>query len=145
MIPSETGPYLETKKYEVLADGILDALLLNLLSSDPSSAGDEWRDRQARKVAGGITEVARLIGSRNFAVADRFTLADAAIGTMLAQMNFAQTMVDRPIPHTDWAERHPNLTTYLARISDRPSFQATMPVEQAGSRERTSLARARVD
>lgn len=128
MIPSDNAGYLACKKAEVLADGIMDAGLLFFMEGHRESQDAAWSARQGRKLVGGVAEVARMIGTRPFAVGDRFTLADAAIGAMLGSLEFIPTMTDRVDQEVQWRQQHPNLGDYFDRLEERPSFAATRPV-----------------
>lgn len=127
MIPTDDDGYLACKKLELIADGVIDASLLYTRDTQDPHPDLEWRARQGRKIAGGIAEAARLIGDRPFALGGRFTLADAAIGTMLAAFEFADTVGWR-MPESLWRERHPNLAPYLDALNERESFAQTRPV-----------------
>ncbi len=76
-----------------------------------------------RKIDGGLAEMARIVGSRAHAVADRFTLADVGFGCVLGYF-------DVRFPELDWRDRHPNLARYMEALSNRPSFQSTVPYPQ---------------
>lgn len=127
LIPAGDDEYLACMKLEIIANGVLDAgLLFTRETLRPDQDGD-WLARQERKILGGIGEIARVLEDRPFAVAQRFTLADAAIGTMLAALDFAGP-AGLPTPADDWRQRWPELGDYVDRLSERPSFAATRPV-----------------
>jgi glutathione S-transferase len=83
----------------------------------------EWLARQRRKIDGGVKELARLIGSRRFAVGDAFGHGDIAVGTVLGYLSVR-------FSELDWQKLYPNLDEYLAPLSQRPSFASTIPVPQ---------------
>jgi glutathione S-transferase len=83
----------------------------------------EWLARQRRKIDGGIAEMARLVGTRGFAVGDRFTLGDIAAGTAMGYLGLR-------FPALDWPGRYPDLAAYCARLEARLSFQGSVPVPQ---------------
>jgi glutathione S-transferase len=67
--------------------------------------------------------MARLVGTRTFAVGDSFTLGDIAVGTAMGYLSVR-------FPALDWRSRFPGLATYCAELEARPSFKATVPVPQ---------------
>jgi glutathione S-transferase len=111
----------------VLADCTLDAVLLDVFELSRPQVDPEWERRQRRKVDGGVAEIARLVGERPFAMAGRFTLADAAVGALLGSLSMSAGKYDG-VPGSDWRERHPALGRYFDRLDQRPSFVATRPV-----------------
>jgi glutathione S-transferase len=79
--------------------------------------------RQARKIAGGMREIARLIGKREYAVGERFTIGDIAAAT-------AAGYVSVRYPEMKWREDYPDLAAYSARMEQRPSLMNSVPVPQ---------------
>ncbi len=126
LFPADPDELLAAKRLEVLADGVCDAFVLLFWERRRPEAHRSlpWMDRQTRKIEGGLREVARLVppGSRH-CVGDRFGLADIAVGTMLGYL-LAR------FPELDWTAAHPHLADLHARLSERPSFAATVPVPQ---------------
>lgn len=57
-----------------------------------------------------------------------FELVDIAIGSTLGYLSLR-------LPDFDWPAAHPALAGWFARISERPSFAATLPAPQ-GFRDR---------
>lgn len=127
LIPSGDAEFLQCKKLEIIATGVLDASLLYTREVRRADSDREWLARQERKILGGLAEVSRVLGRRPFALAGRFTLADAAIGTMLAAFEFAGS-AGLPTPVGDWRAIHGALGDYLDRLSERESFTQTRPV-----------------
>lgn len=126
MIPKEDGFYIAAKTLEVLADGTLDALLLFNMERNRPHMNQAWADRQLRKVLGGFAEVARRIGDRSFALDNRFTLADAAVGSMLGA--FDLTIELGRFEMLDWRQEYAALARYFDVLQERESFQRTKPV-----------------
>lgn len=125
MLPDDIDGKIAARRLEVLCDGICDAVVLTFFERmRPEYAkSSEWLARQRRKIDGGLREMARLIGDRHFAVGDRFGLGDIAVGTVLGYLTIR-------FPDLDWRRLHPNLAMFSARIEQRPSFLATVPVPQ---------------
>jgi glutathione S-transferase len=127
LIPEEDCDFILCKKLELISNGVLDACLLYTREAGRADPDQQWLERQERKISGGVAEVGRLIANRPFAVAGRFTLADAAAGTMLASLEFGESIGLRT-PAANWRRDNPPLGTYLDEISRRQSFVQTRPV-----------------
>lgn len=125
LFPSDPDQRLAARRLEVLGDGVCDAIVLTVIEAMRPKAQQStaWHDRQMRKIEGGLGEIARLVLRDGFCVGDRFTIADIAVGTVLGYF-------DVRCPTIDWRTRHPDLEPVFARLSERPSFQATVPVTQ---------------
>ena len=125
MFPKDADALLAAKRLEVLADGICDAAVLIIFErmrpEDRRSA--PWEARQRRKVEGGLVEVARLVPAKGFCVENTFGLADIAVGTLLDYIALR-------LPEFDWSDRYSNLVGLRDRLSERPSFQETIPTPQ---------------
>lgn len=125
LLPADPDGVLEAKRLQVLGDGICDAFVLlffeRMRPAEHRSA--PWMARQRRKVEGGVREIARSIGSRAWAVGDRFGLGDIAVGTAMAYL-------DVRFPDFVWRGNFPDLALYVDRLSERPSFRSTVPVPQ---------------
>lgn len=125
LAPADADGWLAARKLEVLCDGVCDAVVLSLFEKmRPGGGSPEWAARQRRKIEGGVAEMAKLVGSRVWAVGDRFGLGDIAVGTALGYLSvrFAE------LP---WRTLHPGLAPYSERLEQRPSFAQTVPVAQA--------------
>lgn len=116
---------LAARKFEVLCDGVCDAMLLTFFERrrPAECRSPQWSARQQRKIEGGVREIARLIGEREFAVGDRFGLGDIAAGTVVAYLSVRY-------PEFDWRTPHPNLAAFSDRMEKRASFASSRPVPQ---------------
>lgn len=125
IFPKDGDALLAAKRLEVLADGICDAAVLIIFErmrpEDRRSV--PWEARQRRKVEGGLKEVARLVPAAGFCVDGAFGVADIAVGTLLDYIALR-------LPEFDWADRYPNLVSLREQLSERPSFQETVPQPQ---------------
>jgi glutathione S-transferase len=125
LVSADVDARLAARRLEVIADGVCDATVLTLfekLRGDGCSA--PWLARQRRKIEDGTAALARALppGAR-FALGDAFGLADIAIGSALGYLELR-------LPDFDWKSAHPALAEWFARISQRPSFAATVPRPQ---------------
>ncbi len=125
LLPADPDGVLAARRLEVLCDGVCDALVLlffeRMRGEGRQSA--EWMARQRRKIEGGMREIARLIGTRQWAVGDHFTLGDIAAGTVCGYVSLR-------FPEFQWRGQYPDLAAYCDRIESRASFRATTPVAQ---------------
>ncbi|MDX2159522.1 MAG: glutathione S-transferase N-terminal domain-containing protein [Hyphomicrobiaceae bacterium] len=125
MLPDDVDGRLAARQMEVLADGVCDAFVLHFFERhrEPGKQSHEWLARQRRKIDGGLKEIARRIGDREYAVGDRFGLADIAAATVAAYLAVRYAELD-------WRSAFPNLAAYSDRMELRPSLAATKPVPQ---------------
>lgn len=125
LLPADVDGRLSARKLEVLCDGVCDAVVLTFFERrrPGSCQSAEWMARQRRKIEGGVGEIARLVGSRQWAVGDRFGLGDIAAGTVLAYLSVR-------LAEFDWRALHPNLAAFSDRMEERASFAASRPVAQ---------------
>ncbi len=124
LLPDSIDGKIAARRFEVLCDGICDAVVLSIFEKLRGAAcSTEWLDRQRRKIEGGVREMARLVGTRQFAVGDSFGLGDIGVVTALGyvSLRFAEF---------DWRAAHSDLAAFCARFETRPSFAATAPVPQ---------------
>lgn len=125
LLPPDPDGVLAGRRYEVLCDGICDAVVLTFFERQRDEAGRSapWLARQRRKIEGGLAEIARLLGDRDWTVGDRFTLGDIAAGTVAGYLSVR-------FPELDWRARHPNLARLSDRLEARPSFTDSVPYAQ---------------
>ena len=125
MLPAAIEGKLAARHMEVLADGVCDAFVLMFweMHRKPEHQSPEWIARQRRKVDGGLREIARLIGTREFAVSDRFGLGDIAAATVVGYLAVR-------FPQLDWRGAYPNLAAYSDRMERRASLASSRPEPQ---------------
>lgn len=124
LFPADADDLLLAKKYDVLCNGICDAIVLSFFESKREGGGSiEWLERQRRKIEGGTRELSRLLGDRAWAVGDGFSLGDIALGTAVGYLSVRY-------PQLDWKRLYPNLAAHSARLEQRESFRQTVPVPQ---------------
>ena len=124
LLPPDDDGILAAKRYQVLADGICDAVVLLFFEQQRRAhASAPWIARQMRKVEGGTAAIAGLLGDAVFGVQNQFGLADIAVGSALGYLRLR-------LPEFDFRGRYPNLARYQDRLEERPSFKATVPSVQ---------------
>jgi glutathione S-transferase len=113
------------RRLEVLCDGVCDAVVLTFFERRRALGcqSSEWLARQRRKREGGVQEMARLVGDRQWVVSGRLGLGDIAVGTALGYLavRFAEF---------DWRSLYPALAAFRDRLEERPSFATSRPVPQ---------------
>ena len=125
LLPDDVDGIIAARRLEVLADGVCDALVLIFWERrrPKEHQSQEWLSRQRRKVDGGLEEIARLVGDRQWAVGDSFGLGDIAVGSLVG-------FVSVRFPEIHWRRLFPGLAALSDRLEARPSFEATVPVPQ---------------
>lgn len=125
LLPADVDGILAARRLEVLCDGVCDAVVLTFFERmREEGASPEWLARQQRKIEGGVEAIAELVGEREWAVGDRFSLGDIAVGTVLGYLAVRY-------PELDWRSRYPNLATFSDRLEERPSFKDSVPHPQS--------------
>ena len=124
LLPQNIDDRLAARKLEVLCDGVCDAVVLTLFERMRAGGGSpEWIARQRRKIEGGVAEMAKMVGSRPFAVGDQFGLGDIAVGTAVGYLSVR--FQDLP-----WRTLYPDLALLSDRLEARPSFINSVPYAQ---------------
>ena len=133
MLPDDPEQAMEAKLVHTIAEGVADATLLLFWEMQRESISSEWASRQLRKVKGGLTDLNRRVGDREFAVGNRFGLADIAV---IALLGMQDTVIESQMipawqkfaPDMDaWNKLYPNLKRFEAHHRDRPSVKETAP------------------
>jgi glutathione S-transferase len=123
LIPSNGRERAETKCWEALADGVLDAATLvrvERTQRPEALQSADWIKRQMNKVDAGLVAMATGLKDDPFCTGSHYTLADVAVGCALGWLSFR-------FPEIDWRERHPKLGKLYDKLSERPSFKDTVP------------------
>ena len=123
LAPKNSDDLLAMKRFEVIADGACDALVLMFIERSRAVPSPEWTARQKRKADGALRDLAATIGNSEFCVAGRLTYADLAVASLLGWLRVR-------MPDFGWETLHPNLEAYTGRLEARPSFRATVPSGQ---------------
>jgi glutathione S-transferase len=122
LLPDTRRQLILTKRWEALADGIIDALVCIFLEQrrPPAQQSPEWIERQYLKVERGLATIAKDLGERVWCNGEGYSLADIAVGCCLAYLDFR-------FAHIEWKERYPNLQALQQKLEARPSFMDTVP------------------
>jgi glutathione S-transferase len=124
LIPAGNRERIEVRRWEALADGIVDAgALARAESQRPShERSAAWTERQMKKVARGLDALEGQLGARAYCCGNNLTLADIAVGACLGWLDFRY-------PNLAWRDDRPDLERLAAKLADRPSFADTVPTD----------------
>ncbi len=114
----------DVKCWEALADGIMDAAVLARLEETKrpkEQQSAEWIRHQLGKVHSGLKAMSRQLGEKNWCHGNTYSLADIAVGCALGWLSFRFDQID-------WQGEYENLASLFERLSERASFQETIPV-----------------
>jgi glutathione S-transferase len=124
LLPADNRERIEVRRWEALADGVLDAGVLARLEGQRAAPerSAAWIDRQMGKVARGLDAMDIQIGARQWCHGNGFTLADIAVGVCVGWLDFR-------FPQLEWRKDRPNLARLAVKLAERPSFAETTPRE----------------
>lgn len=118
LIPDAFEDRIEVRRWEALADGIMDAAVLigrEDRAPEAQRRGGEFREKHRAKIVSGLSAFDTALQGREHLWGEEVTLADIACA---CSVEYAE----RIVPDPGWRGRHPALAAHFARISARPSF-----------------------
>jgi glutathione S-transferase len=124
-IPVDADQRLEVKRWEALADGIMDAVSASLYEArfhDKGTQSPVWLERQRGKVEAGFAMLEEMLASRRWCVGDALTLADIAIACHIGFIALRR-------PDFFSQEHYPALTRLWRNMETRDSMKATAPAQ----------------
>ena len=124
LVPAENRERVEVRRWEALADGVLDAGVLARLESQREAKlrSAPWIERQMGKVRAGLAAMDSELNDKLWCVGNGYSLADIAVGVCLGWLDFRYAKID-------WKKNHANLARAFAKLSERQSFADTVPQE----------------
>ena len=124
LIPAGNRERIEVRRWEALADGVVDAgALVRAESQRPAhERSASWTERQMKKVTRGLDALESQLGARAYCCGNTLTLADIAVGACLGWLDFRY-------PKLGWRDDRPNLERLAAKLAERPSFADTVPAD----------------
>lgn len=127
LIPEETRPRVAVRRWEALADGVLDAGLLvrHELLRDEHERSKAWTDKQLARLRRGLEQMSADLGERAFCHGERYSLADIAVGCCVGWLEF------RKPGEIDWLADFPPLAQHYRKLMERPAFSETAPQGRA--------------
>lgn len=123
LIPEGNRQRIAVKRWEALADGIVDAaamIFLERTKRAPEHQSQEWIVRQEQKVFRGLEEMSEELGEKKFCTGEAMNLSDIAVGCALGYLDFR-------FPEINWREAHPNLARLADKLFAMEPFQTTVP------------------
>ncbi len=102
---------------------MLDAGILVRYESlrDKKERSKAWTDKQLARMRRGMEQMLKDIGERSWCHADRYSLADIAVGCCLGWLGF------RKPGDVDWQAEYAPLARHYTKLMERPAFADTPP------------------
>jgi len=116
---------MRVRRWEALADGIMDSAVAVRNERIRPEEKQEPNNitLHNNSVTRALAYAAELLGEREWCEGATLTLADLALASALIYLDLRQ-------PERDWRSAHPNLSTWFARVSARPSVRASLGTQQ---------------
>jgi glutathione S-transferase len=123
LIPDETRDRVTVRRWEALADGVLDAGLLIRYESlrEKRERSKAWTDKQVARIHRGMAAMAKELEGRNWCHGDRYSLADIAVGCCIGWLGF------RKPGEVDWESEYTNVARHYRKLMERAAFADTVP------------------
>ena len=123
LIPEDLRDRVAVRRWEALADGVLDAGLLVRYESlrDKKERSQAWSDKQLARMRRGMAQMAGELADKQWCHGERYSLADIAVGCCLGWLGF------RKPGDVDWHREYPPLARHHEKLMARPAFAETVP------------------
>jgi glutathione S-transferase len=123
LIPEEMRERVAVRRWEALADGILDAGLLVRYEAlrDKKERSKAWVEKQAARMHRGMAQMVADMEGRPWCHNGKYSLADIAVGCCLGWLDF------RKPGDVDWLKKYESLGAHYAKLMERPAFAETVP------------------
>jgi glutathione S-transferase len=123
LIPDDNRDRVQVRRWEALADGVLDAGLLVRYESlrEKHEQSKAWADKQLARMQRGMAQMAAELNGRGWCHGDRYSLADIAVGCCMGWLGF------RKPGGLDWHGEYPTLAKHYGKLTERPAFADTAP------------------
>ncbi len=122
LIPASGRERISVKRWEALADGVLDAAVAAFLEAKrpDGERSPSWVERQRGKVNQALKAMSDDLGEQLWCHGNSLSLADIAVGCALGYVSFR--LGDIP-----WGAQYPNLLQLYEKLMQRPAFAETVP------------------
>lgn len=122
LIPEPARQRIQVKRWEALADGILDAAVLLIQEGRrPQELQSEAVvERQRAKINRSLAFAASDLGKKIWCSGEAYSLADIALGCALGFLDFRFREID-------WRSGHPSLAQHADKLFRLAPFEATIP------------------
>ncbi len=123
LIPPPGRERIEVKRWEAVADGLMDAAATAFLETHrrpEAQRNPAWVTRQLDKIHAALEYMNSQLGELPHCMGVNLCLADIAVGAALGYLDLRN-------PEIDWRTHHTNLARLADKLDHRPSFAATRP------------------
>jgi len=113
LIPADFRERVQVRRWEALADGVVDAGIL--------VRGGFQLDKQVARMRRGMARLAAELEGKSWCHGERYSLADVALGCCVGWLGF------RKPGNIDWPSEYPVLARHYQKLLERPAFADTAP------------------
>jgi glutathione S-transferase len=123
LIPEATRDRVAVRRWEALADGVLDAGLLVRYESlrDKKEQSAAWSGKQLARMKRSMDQITKDLGERTWCHADRYSLADIALACCTGWLDF------RKPGGLDWRKEYAPVAKHYDKMMERPAVADTAP------------------
>ncbi len=135
LIPEANRDRVTVRRWEALADGVLDAGILarNEGLRPKGERSPTFVARQVGKIERGLAQMEMDLGERSWCHNEKYSLADIAVGCCLGWLDF------RKPGDVDWLNgSYPALRRCFDKLMKRPAFVDTAPPQPAAPKAAAS-------
>ena len=113
LIPADIRERVQVRRWEALADGVVDAGIL--------VRNDFQVEKQVARMRRGMARLAADLEGQAWCRGERYSLADIALGCCVGWLGF------RKPGGVDWLSEYPVLARHYEKLLERPAFAETIP------------------
>jgi len=113
LIPADFRERVQVRRWEALADGVVDAGIL--------VRGGFQLDKQVARMRRGMARLAAELEGKSWCHGERYSLADVALGCCVGWLGC------RKPGNVDWPSEYPVLARHYQKLLERPAFADTAP------------------
>jgi len=123
LIPEETRDRVAVRRWEALADGVLDAGLLVRYEGtrEKKEQSKAWVEKQLARMHRAAAQMEAELGERPWCHGDRYSLADIAVGCCIGWLGF------RKPGEVDWEGDYASVARHYRKLMERAAFAETVP------------------
>jgi glutathione S-transferase len=114
LIPADFRERMQVRRWEALADGVLDAGIL--------VRNGFQVEKQVARIRRALARLAAELEGRAWCHGERYSLADVALGCCIGWLGF------RKPGNVDWPSEYPVLARHYQKLLERPAFADTAPL-----------------